>query len=231
MLAPAPGFERLPLNPRVGGPLRALVADIGRIAGYPLEVGKTAEDDQGADRRAALQLGDRRGDARLPLIVDDGRLYTERARSLEIRVALRLAARIATRTRVAAHVLANLRNRPGAVWRCPARAGGRGRARARRRARGRDRRARHRQDAVAASMVRGLARLGIAPIALAAQTGKAANRLTTMIAEQLAAIAAPSDVDRALAEAPPIAQTLHRLLGARGGHFAHHAQSPLPVGR
>jgi exodeoxyribonuclease V alpha subunit len=119
--------------------------------------------------------------------------------------------------------------------------------------------------------VRGLARLGVTqhgPIALAAQTGKAANRLTQVIAEQLAAIAAPSDIDgtgsprpgspaewqgglidgtgsprpgspaewqgglidRALAAAPPVAQTLHRLLGARRGRFAHHAQSPLPVG-
>jgi len=35
------------------------------------------------------------GDKRLPLIVDDGCLYTERARWLEQRVAARLAARLA----------------------------------------------------------------------------------------------------------------------------------------
>src|SRR5262249_55075408 len=83
---------------------------------------------------------------------------------------------------------------------------------------------------VAAAIVRGFARLGIGPIALAAQTGKAANRLTEVIGEQLAAIRDPSDADRALTAGPPVAQTLHRLLGYRGERFAHHAQSPLPFG-
>src|SRR5262249_31147270 len=93
---------------------------------------------------------------------------------------------------------------------------------------------------VAAAIVRGLARLGVTGIALAAPTGKAANRLTEMIARELAAIAGPAAADSALAAAPPGAQTLHRLLGYRsprassfGGssdRFAHHAQSPLPVG-
>jgi len=83
---------------------------------------------------------------------------------------------------------------------------------------------------VAAAIVRGFARLGIGPVALAAQTGKAANRLTEVIGHQLAAIRDPGDADRALAAAPPVAQTLHRLLGYRGERFAHHAQSPLPFG-
>jgi exodeoxyribonuclease V alpha subunit len=85
---------------------------------------------------------------------------------------------------------------------------------------------------VAAAIVRGFARLGVPPIqiALAAQTGKAANRLTEMIGDQLAAIASPAEADSALVASPPAAQTLHRLLGYRGDGFAHHAQSPLPVG-
>ena len=83
---------------------------------------------------------------------------------------------------------------------------------------------------VAAAIVRGLARLGITQIALAAQTGKAANRLTQVIDAQLRAIREPNDADRALLVAPPVAQTLHRLLGYRGERFAHHAQSPLPFG-
>jgi exodeoxyribonuclease V alpha subunit len=35
---------------------------------------------------------------------------------------------------------------------------------------------------------------------------------------------------RGTASPPPAGQTLHRLLGYRGDGFAHHAQSPLPVG-
>jgi exodeoxyribonuclease V alpha subunit len=65
---------------------------------------------------------------------------------------------------------------------------------------------------------------------LAAQTGKAANRLTEMIGEQLLGVAAKAEADDGLVASPPAAQTLHRLLGYRGDGFAHHAQSPLPVG-
>jgi exodeoxyribonuclease V alpha subunit len=75
---------------------------------------------------------------------------------------------------------------------------------------------------VAAAIVRGFAALGVANVALAAQTGKAANRLTEVIAEQLGAVGAVGPA--------PVAQTLHRLLGYRTNGFAHHAQSPLPVG-
>jgi exodeoxyribonuclease V alpha subunit len=76
---------------------------------------------------------------------------------------------------------------------------------------------------VAAAIVRGFQRMGIKEIALAAPTGKAANRLTEVIANELAG--------HAVTTAPaPIAQTLHRLLGYRGHGFAHHARSPLPVG-
>jgi exodeoxyribonuclease V alpha subunit len=71
---------------------------------------------------------------------------------------------------------------------------------------------------VAAAIVRAFGKIGIEHVALAAQTGKAANRLTQVMAEQLGA------------EHAPVAQTLHRLLGYRAGRFAHHAQSPLPVG-
>jgi exodeoxyribonuclease V alpha subunit len=72
---------------------------------------------------------------------------------------------------------------------------------------------------VAAAIVRTFIERGIGPIALAAQTGKAANRLTEVMVQQLGA-----------EPPPPAGQTLHRLLGYRGDGFAHHAQSPLPVG-
>src|SRR5262249_29417477 len=50
-----------------------------------------------------------------------------------------------------------------------------------------------------------------------------------VIAEQLSSIADPDPADRTLAAAPPVAQTLHRLLGYRAGRFTHTAQNPLPV--
>ena len=68
-------------------------------------------------------------------------------------------------------------------------------------------------------------------IALAAQTGKAANRLTEVIGEQLAQIREPGDADRALAAAPPVAQTLHRLLGYRGERLRAPRAEPAAVRR
>ncbi|MBS1123037.1 MAG: Exodeoxyribonuclease alpha chain, partial [Deltaproteobacteria bacterium] len=167
---------------------------------------------------------------RLPLVVDLGCLYTERSRWLEHRVATRIAERLrgAALPDVSA-VIADLVARPAAralsdeqagavalalAGKLSVVTGGPGTG----------------KTVVAAAIVRGFARLGITSVALAAQTGKAAHRLTEVIAEQLAAIADPSDADRALSAALPQAQTLHRLLGYRGGRFAHHAQSPLPVG-
>ena len=88
---------------------------------------------------------------------------------------------------------------------------------------------------IALAIVRGLARLGIpaGAVALAAPTGKAANRLEEAIQLGLgrllapAALTAPADLE--LGRAAPAAQTLHRLLGwspARGT-FAHHQNNRL----
>jgi exodeoxyribonuclease V alpha subunit len=80
-------------------------------------------------------------------------------------------------------------------------------------------------------LVRTLVRLGVAPeaIALAAPTGKAANRLGEALRDGLARLAgAPADLP--LATTPPAAETLHRLLrhspSARA--FAHGESAPLP---
>ena len=228
MLAQRQGSTRLPLDKK--GALATVVGDIARLAGL---------GDAGPLVKAVLRLTAElsfnsvigAGDDRVPLIVDDGALYTERSRWLEQRVASRLAARIAAPPRDVASAVADVLARPGGrpLSAEQARAvglaldgklavvtGGPGTG----------------KTLVASAIVRGFARLGVAPagIALAAQTGKAANRLTQVIGEQLAAIADPADADRALAASPPVAQTLHRLLGYSGGRFAHHAQSPLPVG-
>ena len=229
MIAQRQGSSRLPLDPK--GQLRTLVGDILRIAGLESELGKVM-------KRIAVLTGAPGfnsmigvGDARLPLIVDDGCLYTERSRWLEQRVAVRLAAaRWTPSTRgdldagnrgiatAAGTALALRRSKRHAVelavsGKLAVVTGGPGTG----------------KTLVAASIVRGLARMGIGPIALAAQTGKAANRLTEVIGAQLAQIASPTASDRALIAAPPVAQTLHRLLGYRGERFAHHARSPLPL--
>jgi len=227
MIAQRQGSTRLPLAPR--GPLRQLVGDITRIAKLEVDAGKvikTITSLTGAPRFNSV-IG--AGEARLPLIVDDGCLYTERSRWLEQRVANRLADRLAQPTRDPSATLAELTARPAgrtlsdeqlrAVGLALGGAltvitGGPGTG----------------KTLVAAAIVRGLAHLGIEHVALAAQTGKAANRLTQVIGEQLAAIKDPSPTDRVLAAAPPAAETLHRLLGYGGRRFAHHAQSPLPVG-
>ena len=65
------------------------------------------------------------------------------------------------------------------------------------------------------AVLRVLARLGVAPasIALAAPTGKAMHRLQTSVATALAAVVEPGPADLSLRASPPVAQTLHRLLG------------------
>jgi len=232
MIAQRQGSTCLPLDPSARGHLRTLVTEITRLAGLAGEapalvraIGKLTGMPQ-----FDSVVGTR--DQRLPLIVDGGCLYTERSRWLEERVAHRLAERLAAPTQgaaVLAGVLADLARRPTAATLSGEQAhavslalggklaivtGGPGTG----------------KTLVAATIVRGFARLGITQIALAAQTGKAANRLTQVIGAELAAIRDPSDADRSLAAAPPVAQTLHRLLGYRGERFAHHAQSPLPFG-
>ncbi|MGE0550269.1 MAG: exodeoxyribonuclease V subunit alpha [Kofleriaceae bacterium] len=228
MIAQRQGSTCLPLAPRQG-PLRSLIADIARVSGLELEparVAKTIAHLTGTPRFNSV-IG--ANEARLPLVVEHDELYTERSRWFEDRVATRLALRLAAPRSDASAIVAELAQRPGLrpLSDEQARAvslalggalaivtGGPGTG----------------KTVVAAAIVRGLARRGVTNIALAAQTGKAANRLTQVIGEQLAAIADPSDHDRALIAAPPIAQTLHRLLGYQGHRYAHHAQSPLPVG-
>jgi exodeoxyribonuclease V alpha subunit len=68
-------------------------------------------------------------------------------------------------------------------------------------------------------------------IALAAPTGKAAQRLTWSVTGGLGALRSPAPADRRLAEELPAARTLHRLLGFHpaSGRFRHHPQFPIPA--
>ena len=229
MIAQRQGSTRLPLDPSAKGPLRTLVGDINRVAKLDLDIGRVVKTITELTKtgRFTHVIGQR--DARLPLVVDDDALYTERTRWLEERVALRLAERIALPRIDASRIVGDLVRHPAqrALTGEQAAAvslalsgkltvvtGGPGTG----------------KTVVAAAIVRGLARMGIEHVALAAQTGKAANRLTQVSGAQLAALADPTPADAQLAANPPVAQTLHRLLGYRAGRFSHHAQSPLPVG-
>lgn len=89
------------------------------------------------------------------------------------------------------------------------------------------------KTSIVAGVLRVVARLGRPPleaIALAAPTGKAADRMRQAINVHLAAIPAPAAAaDRRLAEAGPPALTLHRLLGYSPGRdcFRYDENNPL----
>lgn len=87
------------------------------------------------------------------------------------------------------------------------------------------------KTSIVVAIVRVLARLGLPPeaFALAAPTGKAANRIAQSIERSLASIRDPAEVDRALIERRPEPSTLHRLLGyvPVRDRFHHHENNPL----
>lgn len=83
---------------------------------------------------------------------------------------------------------------------------------------------------IVVSILRVLSRLGVAPeeIALAAATGKAANRMQGAIQEGRQGISDPTEPDRRIADCPE-PRTLHRLLGYSfsSGAFRHHRNNQL----
>jgi len=85
---------------------------------------------------------------------------------------------------------------------------------------------------IVAALLRVVARLAdppIAEVALAAPTGKAADRLQASLRAALAAVADPAPADLALLAAPLTASTLHRLLSysPSGEYFRRHERNPL----
>ena len=87
------------------------------------------------------------------------------------------------------------------------------------------------KTAIVVAILRALGQLGVAPaaIALAAPTGKAAQRLGEALRAQLGQIAAPDAFDQALLTHPPEPRTLHRLLGTSPTQerTLHHERNPL----
>jgi exodeoxyribonuclease V alpha subunit len=88
------------------------------------------------------------------------------------------------------------------------------------------------KTSIVASLLRVLARVGSPPlesIALAAPTGKAADRMLQSIRNHLAQIPDAGEADRRLAENCPSSSTLHRLLRYSPGQerFWHNENNPL----
>jgi exodeoxyribonuclease V alpha subunit len=87
------------------------------------------------------------------------------------------------------------------------------------------------KTSIVVAILRVLARLGVAAeqIALAAPTGKAADRMREMISLSLGALASPAEADTVLLAASIEPATVHRLLGysPSRGTFRHHHNNPL----
>ena len=89
------------------------------------------------------------------------------------------------------------------------------------------------KTSIVASILRVLARTGSIPlesIALAAPTGKAADKLRRAVADHLQKIPSPGEADIKLASSCPLSATLHRLLGYMPGQdrFRHNERNLLP---
>ncbi|WP_243286703.1 exodeoxyribonuclease V subunit alpha [Geothrix terrae] len=88
------------------------------------------------------------------------------------------------------------------------------------------------KTSIVVAILRAAMRLGFDPaeIALAAPTGKAAQRMGESIRGTLGRITSPSEEDRRLLDNLPEPQTLHRLLAFLPSRqtFRHHRNNPLP---
>ena len=88
------------------------------------------------------------------------------------------------------------------------------------------------KTSIVVAILRAALRAGLAPeeIALAAPTGKAAQRITESLHGTLQRIGTQEDADMRLLAALPEAQTLHRLLAFLPSRqaFRHHRNNPLP---
>jgi exodeoxyribonuclease V alpha subunit len=219
------GSTRAPIDLRLESTLAAAGAE-GLLGGARALLERARAGDP-AVRGVIGQPGDR-----TPMIVDGAWLYTERMRALEERFCARVRERLdkarpadaKATSRALKAVLAGppaLTDEQKAAVREALTAplaritGGPGTG----------------KTTIVVALLRALAWTGvpIESIAIAAPTGKAAQRLTEAIAAGLAR-AARDIAEAALAASPPAPQTLHRLLGwsPSSGRFARHENDPLP---
>jgi len=210
----------------------ALAVLLGRLL-VALASGSTRLAIDERDRALLAKAPDLAEGGNTPLQLDGSHLYTRRTYACEVRVAARLAERMAPGPfapsklkkvvdEVAAvglpapsdeqkqAVATALSRRLGVI------SGGPGTG----------------KTTTALLLVRSLARLGLpaATIALAAPTGKAKSRLEEDFRSRMGKLVDPPPTDRELVTACPEAQTLHHMLGATGGPagFARAARDPLP---
>lgn len=242
------GSTRVPLDP--AGPLAGLLESLGgtaadRTAVAELLAAADVDDPRlrplfgvagGSDQGAGAQSAPYR-----PLLRAGGYLYSQRLWQLERRVASRLrellAAPLALDRDEVEAALEDIRRRPARdaagrpvplteeqeaavraalAGRLTAVTGGPGTG----------------KTWIVAAMLRVVARLADPPlteIALAAPTGKAADRLQGSIRAALAGVGDPAEADCRLVAAAPSAATLHRLLSysPSGERFLRHERSPL----
>jgi exodeoxyribonuclease V alpha subunit len=232
------GSTRLPLGDAPEGLLAGLLMDLGATpeerAAVTALAGHIAD---GAIERLAPILGDAR--AYRPLAVEGGCLYHQRTLALEDRAAAALAERLGGQAADPAPVMRALDD----VLRAPSFVNGRAVEPS-----GEQRAAVVRaltspltvisggpgtgKTAVVVTLLRTLARwdeAALDKVALAAPTGRAADRMRQSVAASLHRVRSPAFVDGVLMQHPPPALTLHRLLGysPRSGRFRHHRNNPL----
>jgi exodeoxyribonuclease V alpha subunit len=248
LIAARQGSTRVPLD-GLGSPLRepayldALAARLG-ISGPDLEAVKTLLEESrssgtGPAASPAAAVVGRPGDY-VPLIVEGGYLYTQRMLFYEDRLSSTLRARMTAAPLDVSdskieEALADVLLRPTfqnsepvllseeqqsamrAALSLPMAvvSGGPGTG----------------KTSVVLSILRALVRLGVPveAIALAAPTGKAANRMEESIRKGLASIPKREARDEALLAGFPEPKTIHRLLGylPATGRFRHHENNPL----
>jgi len=239
------GSTRIPLAPP--GPLEGLLATLGATADDQRVVRSLLASSE-RDPRISSLLGTAppvgvagAEGAYRPLLLAGDHLYTQRLWQLERRVVTRLrellTAPLAAHALAVDAALADLRGRPaldaggrprplGDEQEAAVRAALGGRLTAITGGPGTG------KTWIVAALLRVLARLGDPPlseVALAAPTGKAADRLQRSLRAVLAAVSDPAEADQRLLDAPPVAVTMHRLLNysPSGERFLRHERNPL----
>lgn len=227
------GSTRLDLD---GGP-EALAEALGAPAEDRAALARLASSLAAGEIPPGLEAVVGRGDDPRPLILEGGRLYHQRMRALEGAVARDLAERLwgappalgavgpaldDVLARPAAGVAlsdeqteAVARSLEGALTVIT---GGPGTG----------------KTSIVVSILRVVARLDpdlVSRTALAAPTGKAADRMRRAVESALRRVDSPAPADLRLLEACPEAATLHRLLGyaPSSDRFRHHRGRPLPA--
>jgi exodeoxyribonuclease V alpha subunit len=232
------GSTRIPIGTAAGGPLAGVLADL-HVSG-PVAARAFALLGDPSARGEAAPLFGARGDFR-PLLIDRGALSTERMVTQEEDLGRRLVQRLEGELlpydgAKVAGALQNVLDHPpvlgggrmllsdeqqrailaAAHQPLTVISGGPGTG----------------KTSIVVSLLRLLLRLGwpLDAVALAAPTGKAANRMQESMGNYLAAIPSRPALDEDLRVRGPAPSTLHRLLGysPTKDRFNHHVENPLP---